>query len=161
MLDPCCAAMITSHESFLDPLHVIKKVINQIESKSTVCSICVGKAGTCVWISSLMDLLASCFFFTASSSTRGLMVIPYRQHEKRVQLWFRSTKTPREDESTRCRTVIKNSSSVIKMVTVLDRSESESTSSVKSHFYVGNFPLLQQPLGRVSKVSCKLVSYDC
>lgn len=33
-------------------------------------------SATWVWISSLMERLASCFFFTASSSTRGLMVMP-------------------------------------------------------------------------------------
>lgn len=34
---------------------------------------------TCVWISSFIDPLFSFFFFTARSSTRGLIVIPWRQ----------------------------------------------------------------------------------
>lgn len=32
---------------------------------------------TCVWISSLMERLVSCFFFTASRSTKGRMVMPW------------------------------------------------------------------------------------
>lgn len=31
---------------------------------------------TCVWISSLMERFVSCFFFTASRSTKGRMVMP-------------------------------------------------------------------------------------
>lgn len=34
-------------------------------------------SGTCVWISSLIDRFVSCFFFTASRSTRGRMVMPW------------------------------------------------------------------------------------
>lgn len=34
---------------------------------------------TWVWISSLMERFASCFFFTAKSSTSGLMVIPLKE----------------------------------------------------------------------------------
>lgn len=41
---------------------------------------------TCVWISSLMDGLLSFFFFTARSSTRGLIVIPWRQKQQ-VRPW--------------------------------------------------------------------------
>lgn len=37
---------------------------------------------TCVWISSLIDSLVSFFFFTAKSSTKGLMVIPWTLKEK-------------------------------------------------------------------------------
>lgn len=81
----------------------LENLIHYYKSKYTVCGVHAEKAGTCVWISSLMDLLASCFFFTASSSTRGLMVIPCTQDKKRVQRWFTRTKTPRKDESTRCR----------------------------------------------------------
>lgn len=40
------------------------------------------KTGTWVWISSLIERLASCFFFTASSSTRGLMVMPCNKDER-------------------------------------------------------------------------------
>lgn len=36
---------------------------------------------TCVWISSLMECLVSCFFFTASRSTKGRMVMPCRGTE--------------------------------------------------------------------------------
>lgn len=32
---------------------------------------------TCVWISSLMERFVSCFFFTASRSTKGRMVMPW------------------------------------------------------------------------------------
>lgn len=39
--------------------------------------LCMWCTITCVWISSLMDRLVSCFFLTASRSTRGRMVIPY------------------------------------------------------------------------------------
>lgn len=41
---------------------------------------------TWVWISSFIERLASCFFFTANSSTRGLMVMPYETQEKMKEL---------------------------------------------------------------------------
>lgn len=95
-----------------------------------------------MWISSLMVLLASCFFFTASSSTRGLMVIPCRQDKNRERRLFRGTKIRRDDDSASCRSVIKNSSSIIKIVPVRGGSEKESISSVESHSSVKMFPLL-------------------
>lgn len=50
----------------------------QMKRMRTWCAI------TWVWISSLMDRLVSCFFLTASRSTRGRMVIPYitTQHRR-------------------------------------------------------------------------------
>lgn len=39
-----------------------------------------------MWISSFIERLASCFFFTANSSTRGLMVMPYEIEERKKGL---------------------------------------------------------------------------
>lgn len=82
--DPGTDGKISLEKVLLIHLIVFCNPIPLIYEQGLMCFLIheVNEIVTCVWISSLIDSLLSFFFFTARSSTRGLIVIPWRKKEK-------------------------------------------------------------------------------